>query len=203
MMKTFRKTFYMILLLLFSVLLVGCDSVLGFIIPSPSPTPTPSPTLTFTPTFTLFPTLTFTSLAPSPSPTVTFFPTATITPEVFGTATFTVPPTDYVGAIKPIGSARFRGNFPGGNIVFSSNQDGDRVAGLQITVKCWGDDYVLNLSRVSMKLSNSTFTYGSEDVYVQGQFTSSSTAKGTFNYEITEGSKTCSYNYQGWTADMK
>lgn len=77
------------------------------------------------------------------------------------------------------------------------------MSGLNINVKCGGENVPLNLSRASMKISNSSFTFGQEDVYVQGTFTSSTTAKGVFNYELEEGGKTCSYNYQGWTADMR
>jgi len=204
-MNLSRLRHFFIFVLLFTVLLVGCNSVMERVIPPPTNTSTPSPTPTSPPTFTAMPTLTFTPPPPpvQPSPTVTFFPTATFATGPTNTPTPSKVPTDYVGMIRPIASAKFRGNFSGGNIVFSTNAEADRVGGLTINFKCWGDNYTLNLSRTSMKISNSTFTYGMEGVYVQGAFTSSTTAKGVFNYELEKGGKTCSYSYQGWTADMK
>ncbi len=203
-MNTSRQLYIIILLILFSVLLMGCDTVMERVIPPPTNTSTPSPTPTLSPTFTVLPTLTFTPPPPvQPSPTVTFFPTATFATGPTSSPTTTTVPTDYVGMIRPIASAKFRGNFPGGKITFSTNAEADRVGGLTITFKCWGDNYTLNLSRTSMKISNSSFTYGMEGVYVQGTFTSSTTSKGVFNYELEKGGKTCSYSYQGWTADMR
>lgn len=203
-MNSSRQLYSIILVILFSVLLMGCSTVMERVIPPPTNTSTPSPTPTLSPTFTVLPTLTFTPPPPvQPSPTVTFFPTATFATGPTSSPTATTVPTDYVGMIRPIASAKFRGNFPGGKIVFSTNAEADRVGGLTITFKCWGDNYTLNLSRTSMKISNSSFTYGMEGVYVQGTFTSSTTSKGVFNYELEKGGKTCSYSYQGWTADMR
>lgn len=203
-MNPSRQRNFILIVLLFSVTLAGCSSVMERVIPPPTSTSTPSPTPTLSPTFTVLATLTFTPPPPvEPTATVTFFPTATYTVGPVGTPTNTTVPTDYVGLVRPVPSARFRGNFPGGKIVFSSNAEADRVAGLHITFKCWGDNYELNLARASMKISNSSFTYGSEGVYVQGTFTSSTTAKGVFDYTLEKNGKKCSYSYQGWTADMR
>lgn len=199
-MLTYRRLLPIFLPLIFSILLMGCSAILPRIIPPPTETPTPTPTWTLTPTYTIMPTSTFT---PSPSPTITFFPTVTFTQAVLGTPTDTPVPTSYVGMIRPVPEARYRGNFDGGNIVFSSNLEADRIGGLTLTFNCRNQTTTLNLSRASMKLDNSSFTYGLEGMYVFGQFVSSTEAKGVINYEYELDGKKCSYNYVGWTASMK
>jgi hypothetical protein len=108
-----------------------------------------------------------------------------------------------VGYIQPRASAKFKGNFDGGVIVFNINPEGDRVANLRIGYLCFGKQFELNLSRVSLKITNSTFAIGSDEFYVQGQFTSATTAKGVFNTVLTKGDKTCKYKYVGWSAAAK
>jgi hypothetical protein len=88
-------------------------------------------------------------------------------------------------------------------IVFNINPEGDRVANLRIGYLCFGKQFELNLSRASLKITNSTFAIGSDEFYVQGQFTSPTTAKGVFNTVLTKGDKTCKYKYVGWSAAAK
>jgi len=114
-----------------------------------------------------------------------------------------VAPTQSVGYIQPRASAKFRGNFGGGEIVFNINPQGDRVTNLRIGYVCFGKQFELNLSRASLKITNSTFAIGSDEFYVQGQFTSPTTAKGVFNTALTKGDKNCEYKYAGWSAATK
>lgn len=199
-MLTYQRLLRIFLLLIFSIFLMGCSAILPRIIPPPTETPTPTATWTSTPTNTIIPTSTFT---PSPSPTITFFPTVTFTEVVLGTPTETPVPTSYVGMIRPVPGAKYRGNFSGGSIVFSSNLEADRIGGLTLSFECKSKTTTLNLSRASMKLDNSTFTYGLEGIYVFGQFVSPNEAKGIINYEYQQDGKPCKYDYVGWTATMK
>jgi len=114
-----------------------------------------------------------------------------------------VAPTQSIGYIKPIPLAKFRGNFDGGMIVFTINAEGDRVTNLRIGYMCFGKQYELNLSRVSMKITNSSFATGTGDFYVQGQFTSPTTAKGVFSGVLTVKNKECKYNSVYWDAAMR
>jgi hypothetical protein len=127
----------------------------------------------------------------------------TFTQAVQGTPTETTAPTSYVGMIRPVPSAKYRGDFAGGKIVFSSNLEADRIGGLTITFECRSKSNTVNLSRASMKLDNSTFSYGLEGIYVFGQFVSSTEAKGVISYEYLQDGKTCKYDYVSWTAYMK
>lgn len=198
-MIDFMRIYLRFPILAVSILLAGCDTILPMIIPPPpTSTPQPTPTATLTATPTVIPTATFT---PLPSPTLTLFPSAT-SGEPAATATQSAPPTDPVG-IKPVPKAKFRGDFEGGKIVFSSDAEGLRVVGLQITYTCFGDDFVLNLARVSMKIANSSFSYGEEDFYVQGAFSSSTSARGIFNLEAVQGKKTCTYQGTQWNAKVR
>jgi len=199
-MNTFKRFGQSILPLSLSIFLIGCSQILPKEIPSPTATPSLTPTATHTATQTTIPTVTYTI---TPSPTATIPPTSTSLPTISGTYTATVAPTQSVGYIQPRASAKFKGNFDGGVIVFNINPQGDRVTNLRIGYLCFGKQFELNLSRVSLKISNSTFAIGSDEFYVQGQFTSPTTAKGVFNIALTKGDKTCKYKYVGWSAAAK
>ena len=203
-MNTFRRFCQRILPLSLSIFLIGCSQILPKFIPSPTATHSLTPTAihssTHTATLTTTPTATYTV---TPSPTATIPYTSTSLPTISGTYTATVAPTQSVGYIQPRASAKFKGNFEGGVIVFNINPEGDRVANLRIGYLCFGKQFELNLSRVSLKITNSTFAIGSDEFYVQGQFTSPTTAKGVFNTVLTKGDKTCKYKYLGWSAAAK
>ena len=199
-MNTFRCFCQRILPLSLSIFLIGCSQILPKFIPSPTAIPSLTPTGTPTATLTTIPTATYTV---TPSPTVTFPHTSTSLPTISGTFTSTVAPTHSVGYIQPRASAKFRGNFDGGVIVFNINQQGDRVTNLRIGYLCFGKQFELNLSRASLKITNSTFAIGSDEFYVQGQFTSPTTAKGVFNTVLIKGDKKCKYKYVGWSAAVK
>ncbi|MGB7114906.1 MAG: hypothetical protein WBD56_02075 [Anaerolineales bacterium] len=201
-MNTFRRFCQRILPLSLSIFLIGCSQILPKFIPSPTATPSLIPTATQTATLTTIPTATYT-VTPSPSPTVTVPPTSTSLPTLSGTFTVTVAPTQSIGYIQPRASAKFKGNFDGGVIVFNINPEGDRVTNLRVGYLCFGKQFELNLSRASLKITNSTFAIGSDEIYVQGQFTSPTTAKGVFNTALTKGDKTCKYKYVGWSAAAK
>lgn len=201
-MNTFKRFRQRILPLSLSIFLIGCSQILPKFIPSPTTTPSLIPTATQTATLTTIPTATYT-VTPSPSPTVTVPPTSTSLPTLSGTFTVTVAPTQSIGYIQPRASAKFKGNFDGGVIVFNINPEGDRVTNLRVGYLCFGKQFELNLSRVSLKITNSTFAIGSDEIYVQGQFTSPTTAKGVFNTALTKGDKTCKYKYVGWSAAAK
>ena len=205
-MNTFKRFRQRILPLSLSIFLIGCSQIFPKFIPSPTAIPSLTPTATHTATLTTFPTATYT-VTPSPtatlSPTATIPPTSTSLPTISGTYTATVAPTQSVGYIQPRASAKFKGNFDGGVIVFNINPQGDRVTNLRIGYVCFGKQFELNLSRVSLKITNSTFAIGSDEFYVQGQFTSPTTAKGVFNTVLTKGDKTCKYKYVGWSAAAK
>ena len=199
-MNMFKFLYQKVLPLSLTIFLMGCSQILPNFIPSPTAIPSLTPTATHTATVTTIPTATFTV---TPIPTNTSLPTAASTSTLSGTPTDTVAPTQSIGYIKPIPLAKFRGNFDGGNIVFTINSEGDRVANLRIGYMCFGKQYELNLARVSMKITNSSFTTGTGDFYVQGQFTSPTTAKGVFNGVLTEGGKECKYNSVYWDAAMR
>ncbi|MFC2043211.1 hypothetical protein ACFLUA_03570 [Chloroflexota bacterium] len=200
MMNTFKRFCQRILPLFLSIFLIGCSQVLPKFIPSPTTIPSLIPTATHTVTLTTIPTATYTV---TPSPTFTIPPTSTSLPTISETFTATVAPTQSVGYIQPRASAKFRGNIDGGVIVFNINPRGDRVTNLRIGYLCFGKQFELNLSRVSLKISNSAFAIGSDEFYVQGQFTSRTTAKGVFNIALTKGDNTCEYKYVGWNASAK
>ena len=199
-MNSFRFFCQKIFPLSITVFLMGCNQILPYFIPSPTPIPTLTPTATHTATLTTIPTATFTV---TPIPTNTSLPTAAFTSTLSGTPINTVAPTQSVGYIKPLPNAKFRGNFKGGKIVFTINSEGDRVANLRIGYMCFGKEYEINYARVSMKIVNSSFSTGSGDVYVQGKFSSPTTAKGIFNVVLTEGDKTCKYKSVYWDASVK
>jgi len=199
-MNTFKRFYQRILPLYLSLFLMGCSQFLPKFIPSPTAIPSLTPTATHTETLTTIPTTTYTI---TPSPTVTIPPTSTSLPTISGTFTVTVAPTQSVGYIQPRASAKFRGNFDGGVVVFNINPEGDRVTNLRIGYMCFGKQFELNLSRASLKITNSTFAIGSDEFYIQGQFTSPTTAKGVFNTTLTKGDKTCKYKYVGWSAAAK
>jgi len=201
-MNTFMRFCQRILPLSLSIFLIGCSQILPKFIPSPTAIPSLTPTATHTATLTTIPTITYT-VTPTPSPTVTVPLTSTSLPTISGTFAVTVAPTQSVGYIQPRASAKYKGKFDGGVIVFNINPQGDRVTNLRIGYLCFGKQFELNLSRVSLKISNSTFAIGSDDFYVQGQFTSPITAKGVFNIALTKGDKTCKYKYVGWSAAVK
>lgn len=196
-MNTLKHFCQRILPLSLSIFLIGCSQILPKFIPSPTAIPSLTPTTTRTATLTTIPTATYTV---TPSPTVTIPNTSTSLPTISGTFTVTIAPTQSVGYIRPRASAKFRGNFDGGVVVFNINPQGDRVTNLRIGYMCFGKQFELNLSRASLKISNSTFAIGSDEFYVQGQFTSPTTAKGVFNTTLTKGDKTCKYKYVGWSA---
>ena len=203
-MNTFKRFRQRILPLSLSIFLIGCSQILPKFIPSPTAIPSITPTATHTATLTTIPTATPTATyTVTPSPTVTIPHTSTSLPTISGTYTATVAPTQSVGYIQPRASAKFKGNFDGGVIVFIINPEGDRVANLRIGYLCFGKQFELNLSRASLKITNSTFAIGSDEFYVQGQFTSPTTAKGVFNITLTKGDKTCKYKYVGWSAAAK
>jgi hypothetical protein len=199
-MNMFKVLFQKVLPLSLTTFLMGCSQILPNFIPSPTPIPTLTPTVTHTATLTSLPTATFTV---TPIPTNTSLPTAAFTSTLSGTPTNTVAPTQSVGFIKPQPNAKFRGNFEGGKIVFNINSEGDRVANLRIGYMCFGKEQELNFARVSLKITNSSFAVGSGDFYVQGQFTSPTTAKGVFNGVLTDGNKTCKYTSVYWDAAVK
>ena len=199
-MNMFRLFCQKIFPLSLTIFLMGCSQILPNFIPSPTAIPSLTPTITHTATVTTIPTATFTV---TPIPTNTSLPTAAFTSTLSGTPTNTVAPTQSIGYIKPIPLAKFRGNFDGGKIVFTINSEGDRVANLRIGYMCFGKQYELNLARVSMKITNSSFATGTGDFYVQGQFTSPTTAKGVFNGAVTIGGKECKYNSVYWDAAMR
>ena len=130
-MNTFRRFCQRILPLSLSIFLIGCSQILPKFIPSPTTTPSLIPTATQTATLTTIPTATYT-VTPSPSPTVTVPPTSTSLPTLSGTFTVTVAPTQSIGYIQPRASAKFKGNFDGGVIVFNINPEGDRVTNLRV-----------------------------------------------------------------------
>jgi len=199
-MNMFRLFWQKIFPLSLTIFLMGCSQILPSFIPTPTPIPTLTPTTTRTATLTSMPTATFTV---TPIPTNTSLPTAAFTSTLSGTPINTVAPTQSIGYIKPIPLAKFRGNFDGGMIVFTINAEGDRVANLRIGYMCFGKQYELNLSRVSIKITNSSFAIGTGDFYVQGQFSSPTSAKGVFTGVLTEGNKTCKYKSVYWDAAMK
>jgi len=199
-MNMFKFQYQKILPLSLTILLMGCSQILPNFIPTPTAIPSLTPTATHTATLTSMPTATFTV---TPIPTNTSLPTAALTSTLSGTPTNTVAPTQSIGFIKPLPNAKFRGNFDGGKIVFTISSEGDRVANLRIGYMCFGKQYELNLARVSMKINNSSFATGTGDFYVQGQFTSPTTAKGVFNGVLTEGGKTCKYTSVYWDAAMR
>ena len=199
-MKIFRLFSQKVLPLSLTILLMGCSQILPNFIPSPTAIPSLTPTATHTATLTSIPTATFTV---TPISTSTSLPTAAFTSTLSGTPTNTVAPTQSIGFIKPVPLAKFRGNFDVGKIVFSISAEGDRVANLRIGYMCFGKEYELNLARVSMKINNSSFATGTGDFYVQGQFTSPSTAKGVFNGAVIIGGKECKYNSVYWDAAMR
>ncbi|MFC2043276.1 hypothetical protein ACFLUA_03915, partial [Chloroflexota bacterium] len=139
----------------------------------------------------------------TPIPTNTSLPTDDFTSTLSGSPTNTMAPTQSVGYTQPIPLAKFRGNFDGGTLVFTTNSEGDRVANLRIGYMCFGKAHELNFARVSMKIINSSFAAGSGDFYVQGQFTSPTTAKGGLNGVLTEGKKECKFNSVIWSAAIK
>ena len=199
-MNMFKLFSQKVLPLSLTILLMGCSQILPNFIPSPTAIPSLTPTATHTATLTSIPTATFTV---TPISTNTSLPTAAFTSTLSGTPTNTVAPTQSIGFIKPVPLAKFRGNFDGGKIVFSISAEGDRVANLRIGYMCFGKEYEINYARVSMKIVNSSFSTGSGDVYVQGKFSSPTTAKGIFNVVLTEGDKTCKYKSVYWDAAVK
>jgi hypothetical protein len=54
-----------------------------------------------------------------------------------------------------------------------------------------------------MKINNSSFSTGTGDFYIQGQFNSPTSAKGVFNGAVTIGNKECKYNSVYWDAAMR
>ena len=199
-MNMFKFRYQKVLPLTLTIFLMGCSQILPNFIPSPTVIPSLTPTVTHTATLTSLPTATFTI---TPIPTNTSLPTAAFTSTLSGTPINTVAPTQSIGFIKPIPLAKFRGNFDGGKIVFAINAEGDRVANLRIGYTCFGKEYELNLARVSMKINNSSFSTGTGDFYIQGQFNSPTSAKGVFNGAVTIGNKECKYNSVYWDAAMR
>jgi hypothetical protein len=201
-MNRSRCVYLIILPLVLSILLTGCDQMLAQVLPPPTETPTATLTSTYTATATEIPTATFTL---PPSATVTASPTFAFSATPFGAPTFTLPaPAAATKAgVEPIADAKFRGKFSAGTIVFSTNEDGDAVKNMRVTFKCFGEEQVLDLSQASMKITNGSFAYGTGEYLVQGRFITTTSATGIFNLDMVIGNKTCKHNYVPWQADLK
>ena len=66
-----------------------------------------------------------------------------------------------------------------------------------VGVSCFTVGYIKPLPNAKFRGNfdggNSSFDTDSGDFYIQGQFTSPTSAKGVFNGVLTEGDKTCKY----------
>jgi hypothetical protein len=119
------------------------------------------------------------------------------------TATATKVPVSSDNWVKPMNASKFRGDTERFKIVFNTSLEGDRVGGLVFTFKCFGDNYPVNLSRYSLKLDKSTFSFGSEGLYTQGTFITPTKATGIVTYEITKGDEKCKFQGEPWEATLK
>ncbi len=201
-----NKILCLLLILTLSASLGGCNYPAAPWMPTSTATPTatlpPTPTSP-PPTNTPPPPTEVVAPTPPPAPTNTQGP-----PPPTAVPPTPVPPTATQVTITPVPRSLFTGSFTGGSLTFRVHDNSKLVIPKTVTVKgitCKQggkiSDHITFEPPPMFEIANLKFTITQGDqVTIDGQFLTATSARGTITLKLGEGSGNCTIGPLPWTA---